>query len=55
MLKLNNRQKTIIEYITKNKQASNKEIVNYFADQGEKTSRFSVVRDLDFFKGWSHR
>ena len=47
MLKLNKRQKTILQFIRQNGQASNKDIVNFFIGEKEEISRFTVLRDLD--------
>jgi Fe2+ or Zn2+ uptake regulation protein/fido (protein-threonine AMPylation protein) len=47
MLKLNNRQKKIIEILKINQQISNREIVDLLSSQGEDVSRYSVIRDLD--------
>jgi Fic family protein len=54
MLKLNNRQNKIIEYISNHANVGNMEIVNFVNKQGEKISRFTVIRDLDILlkDGW---
>lgn len=47
MIKLNNRQEKILNYIRKHKSATNKELLEYVSKPGEEVTRLTVVRDLD--------
>lgn len=48
MIKLNQRQKLIFDFIKKNDKAQNKNIKEYLQKEKIEISRFSVARDLDF-------
>lgn len=47
MIKLNDRQNKILEFIRKSESSGNKEILDYVSKKDEKVTRLTIVRDLN--------